>query len=119
MFTQPLAAKPDGGLWFERVALEAFGASHTRSRCCSRSLGRCLCAPEGLRCDRERVRTSPSRVAGSFKVSIEEMQSLSLIGEVRSATGDEIELRETDQDAFRAAGELGIDLNRWELDGID
>ena len=46
----------------------------------------------------------------SFKVLIKEMQSLCLNVEVRSAAGEEIELRETDEDVFRAAEELGIDL---------
>ena len=55
----------------------------------------------------------------SFKVLIKEMQSLSLNVEVRSATGDEIELRETDEDVFRAAEELGIDLSRREPAGAD
>ena len=47
----------------------------------------------------------------SFKVLIKEMQSLCLNVEVRSSTGEEIELRETDEDVFRAAEELGIDLS--------
>ncbi|HWL91266.1 MAG TPA: DNA-directed RNA polymerase subunit beta, partial [Actinomycetota bacterium] len=55
----------------------------------------------------------------SFKVLIKEMQSLSLNVEVRSASGDEIELRETDEDVFRAAEELGIDLSRREPAGAD
>ncbi len=46
----------------------------------------------------------------SFKVLIKEMQSLCLNVEVRSSSGEEIELRETDEDVFRAAEELGIDL---------
>ena len=37
---------------------------------------------------------------------IKEMQSLSLNVEVRSASGEEIEPRETDEDVFRAAEEL-------------
>jgi DNA-directed RNA polymerase subunit beta len=55
----------------------------------------------------------------SFKVLIKEMQSLCLNVEVRSATGEEIELRETDEDVFRAAEELGIDLSRREPAGAD
>ncbi len=43
----------------------------------------------------------------SFKVLIKEMQSLCLNVEVRSAEGEEIELKETDEDVFRAAEELG------------
>ncbi len=55
----------------------------------------------------------------SFKVLIKEMQSLCLNVEVRSATGEEIELKETDEDVFRAAEELGIDLSRREPAGAD
>jgi DNA-directed RNA polymerase subunit beta len=55
----------------------------------------------------------------SFKVLIKEMQSLSLNVEVRSSSGEEIELRETDEDVFRAAEELGIDLSRREPAGAD
>jgi DNA-directed RNA polymerase subunit beta len=55
----------------------------------------------------------------SFKVLIKEMQSLCLNVEVRSSTGEEIELRDTDEDVFRAAEELGIDLSRREPAGAD
>ncbi|MBA3620742.1 MAG: DNA-directed RNA polymerase subunit beta [Euzebyales bacterium] len=50
----------------------------------------------------------------SFKVLVKEMQSLCLNVEVLSAEGHEIEIREADEDAFRAAEELGIDLSRPE-----
>jgi DNA-directed RNA polymerase subunit beta len=55
----------------------------------------------------------------SFKVLIKEMQSLCLNVEVRSSSGEQIELRETDEDVFRAAEELGIDLSRREPAGAD
>jgi DNA-directed RNA polymerase subunit beta len=55
----------------------------------------------------------------SFKVLIKEMQSLALNVEVLSAEGKEIEMRETDEDVFRAAEELGIDLSRREPAGAD
>ena len=50
----------------------------------------------------------------SFKVLIKEMQSLCLNVEVLSTTGEEIEMRELDEDVFRTAEELGIDLSRPE-----
>jgi DNA-directed RNA polymerase subunit beta len=50
----------------------------------------------------------------SFKVLIKEMQALCLNVEVLSTTGEEIEMRELDEDVFRAAEELGIDLSRPE-----
>jgi len=48
----------------------------------------------------------------SFKVLIKEMQSLCLNVEVLNSDGSLIELRETDDDVYRAAEELGIDLSR-------
>ena len=50
----------------------------------------------------------------SFKVLVKEMQSLCLNVEVLSASGEEIEFRDSDEDAFRAAEELGINLSRPE-----
>ncbi|HWG74809.1 MAG TPA: DNA-directed RNA polymerase subunit beta [Acidimicrobiales bacterium] len=50
----------------------------------------------------------------SFKVLIKEMQSLCLNVEVLSQTGEEIEMRELDEDVFRTAEELGIDISRPE-----
>jgi len=50
----------------------------------------------------------------SFKVLIKEMQSLCLNVEVLSTTGEEIEMRELDEDIFRTTEELGIDLSRPE-----
>jgi DNA-directed RNA polymerase subunit beta len=50
----------------------------------------------------------------SFKVLIKEMQALCLNVEVLAHSGQEIEMRELDEDVFRAAEELGIDLSRPE-----
>ncbi len=50
----------------------------------------------------------------SFKVLIKEMQSLCLNVEVLSTTGEEIEMRDLDEDVFRTAEELGIDISRPE-----
>jgi DNA-directed RNA polymerase subunit beta len=55
----------------------------------------------------------------SFKVLIKEMQSLCLNVEVLSSDGVSIELRETDEDVFRAAEELGIDLSRREPSSVE
>ena len=52
----------------------------------------------------------------SFKVLVKEMQSLALNVEVLAADGQEIELRESEDDAFRAAESLGINLSRPERD---
>ncbi len=50
----------------------------------------------------------------SFKVLIKEMQSLCLNVEVLSTDGSEIEMRELDEEVFRTAEELGIDISRPE-----
>lgn len=50
----------------------------------------------------------------SFKVLIKEMQSLCLNVEVIGEDGREIEMRDFDEDVYRAAEELGIDLSRPE-----
>ena len=55
----------------------------------------------------------------SFKVLIKEMQSLCLNVVVSSADGSQVELKDTDEDFFRAAEELGIDLSRREPAGAD
>ncbi|MDR1294613.1 MAG: DNA-directed RNA polymerase subunit beta, partial [Bifidobacteriaceae bacterium] len=48
----------------------------------------------------------------SFKVLIKEMQSLCLNVEVLSTDGSPIEMRDSDDEVYRAAEELGIDLAR-------
>ena len=50
----------------------------------------------------------------SFKVLIKEMQALCLNTRVMNAAGDEVEIRELDEDAFRTTESLGIDLSRPE-----
>jgi DNA-directed RNA polymerase subunit beta len=55
----------------------------------------------------------------SFKVLMKEMQSLCLNVEVLSSDGLAIEMRETDEDVFRAAEELGIDLSRREPSSVE
>ncbi|PRX99965.1 DNA-directed RNA polymerase subunit beta [Allonocardiopsis opalescens] len=55
----------------------------------------------------------------SFKVLIKEMQSLCLNVEVLSSDGMSIEMRDSDEDVFRAAEELGIDLSRREPSSVE
>ena len=55
----------------------------------------------------------------SFKVLIKEMQSLCLNVEVLNSEGTSIELKESDEDVFRAAEELGIDLSRREPSSVE
>ncbi|MSW42747.1 MAG: DNA-directed RNA polymerase subunit beta, partial [Actinobacteria bacterium] len=55
----------------------------------------------------------------SFKVLIKEMQSLCLNVEVLSSEGLAIEMKDSDDEVFRAAEELGIDLSRREPSSVD
>ncbi len=55
----------------------------------------------------------------SFKVLVKEMQSLGLNVEVLSGDGKAIEMRDTDEDVFRTAEELGIDLSRREPSSVE
>jgi len=50
----------------------------------------------------------------SFKVLIKEMQALCLNVRVINAAGEEVQIRELDEDAFRTTESLGIDLSRPE-----
>ena len=50
----------------------------------------------------------------SFKVLIKEMQSLCLDVEVLDEAGQEVEIREINEDVYRTTEELGIDLSRPE-----
>ena len=53
----------------------------------------------------------------SFKVLVKEMQSLCLDVEIMTEDGKEIELKEEDEDIFKTAEELGLDLGSDE--GLD
>jgi DNA-directed RNA polymerase subunit beta len=53
-------------------------------------------------------------VPESFKVLMKEMQALCINVEVLADDGSEIEMRDLDEDVFRAAEELGIDISRPE-----
>jgi len=53
-------------------------------------------------------------VPESFKVLMKEMQALCINVEVLTEDGQEIEMRDLDDEVFRAAEELGIDISRPE-----
>jgi len=60
----------------------------------------------------------------SFKVLVKEMQSLCLDVEILGESGEEIELREEDEDIFKTAEELGLNLGvedegTPEIDTVD
>ncbi|MEI2811845.1 MAG: DNA-directed RNA polymerase subunit beta [Nocardioides sp.] len=60
-----------------------------------------------------------SGIPESFKVLVKEMQSLCLNVEVLSADGTAIEMKDAEEDVFRAAEELGIDLSRREPSSVE
>ncbi|HKY17171.1 MAG TPA: DNA-directed RNA polymerase subunit beta, partial [Microthrixaceae bacterium] len=115
---QPLGGKAQfGGQRFGEMevwALEAYGAAY------------CLQELLTIKSDDTlgRVKVYEAIVKGenipepgipeSFKVLIKEMQALCLNVEVLSDLGQKIEMRELDEDSFRVAEELGIDLSRPE-----
>ncbi|MDE0927660.1 MAG: DNA-directed RNA polymerase subunit beta [Acidimicrobiales bacterium] len=115
---QPLGGKAQfGGQRFGEMevwALEAYGAAY------------CLQELLTIKSDDVlgRVRVYEAIVKGeniptpgipeSFKVLIKEMQSLCLDVEVLDEAGHEVEMRELDDDVYRATEDLGIDLSRPE-----
>ncbi len=60
-----------------------------------------------------------SGIPESFKVLVKEMQSLCLNVEVLSQDGSAIEMKDSEEDVFRAAEELGIDLSRREPSSVE
>jgi DNA-directed RNA polymerase subunit beta len=115
---QPLGGKAQfGGQRFGEMevwALQAYGASYALQELLTIKSDDVL----------GRVRVYEAIVKGenipepgipeSFKVLVKEMQSLSLNVEVLSGDGSVIELRDTAEEVFRTAEELGIDLSRRE-----
>ncbi|MGA8112925.1 MAG: DNA-directed RNA polymerase subunit beta [Actinocatenispora sp.] len=55
----------------------------------------------------------------SFKVLLKELQSLCLNVEVLSSDGVTLEMKDNDDEVFRAAEELGIDLSRHEPSSVE
>ncbi len=55
----------------------------------------------------------------SFKVLIKEMQSLCLNVEVLSSDGGQVEMRDSEDEVYRATEELGIDLSYREAQTVE
>jgi DNA-directed RNA polymerase subunit beta len=115
---QPLGGKAQfGGQRFGEMevwALEAYGAAYALQELLTiksdDTLGRVKVYEAIVKGDN----IPEPGIPESFKVLVKEMQALSLNVEVLNAAGDQIELRESEDDAFRAAEALGIDLSRPE-----
>ncbi len=120
---QPLGGKAQfGGQRFGEMevwALEAYGASYALQELLTIKSDDVLGRVKVYEAIVKGENIPEPGIPESFKVLIKEMQSLCLNVEVRSAEGEQIELRETDEDVFRAAEELGIDLSRREPAGAD
>jgi DNA-directed RNA polymerase subunit beta len=120
---QPLGGKAQfGGQRFGEMevwALEAYGASYALQELLTiksdDTVGRVKVYEAIVKGDN----IPEPGIPESFKVLIKEMQALSLNVEVLNAEGAEIELRDTEDDAFRAAEALGIDLSRPERPTAD
>ena len=120
---QPLGGKAQfGGQRFGEMevrALEAYGAAYALQELLT------------IKSDdvRGRVKVYEAIVKGenipepgipeSFKVLMKEMQSLCLNVEVLSSDGMAIELKESDDEVFRTAEDLGIDLSRQEPASVE
>ncbi|KGF19531.1 DNA-directed RNA polymerase subunit beta [Pseudoglutamicibacter albus] len=120
---QPLGGKAQfGGQRFGEMevwALEAYGAAYTLQELLT------------VKSDdiHGRVKVYEAIVKGdnipapgvpeSFKVLLKEMQSLCLNVEVLSTDGETIEMRDADEEVFRAAEELGINLSNVEPSSVD
>jgi DNA-directed RNA polymerase subunit beta len=115
---QPLGGKAQfGGQRFGEMevwALEAYGASYALQELLTVKSDDVLGRVKVYEAIVKGENIPEPGIPESFKVLVKEMQSLCLNVEVLSAEGQEIEFRESDDDAFRAAEELGIDLSRPE-----
>ncbi len=120
---QPLGGKAQfGGQRFGEMevwALEAYGAAYTLQELLT------------VKSDdiHGRVKVYEAIVKGenipapgvpeSFKVLLKEMQSLCLNVEVLSTEGEKLDMRDADEEVFRAAEELGINLSNVEPSSVD
>ncbi len=111
---QPLGGKAQfGGQRFGEMevwALEAYGAAYTLQELLTVKsddvMGRVKVYEAIVKGDN----IPEPGIPESFKVLVKEMQALCLNVEVLSETGEEIEIKETDEDLLRTAEDLGIDL---------
>ncbi|MFE0148584.1 DNA-directed RNA polymerase subunit beta [Nonomuraea sp. NPDC059007] len=118
---QPLGGKAQfGGQRFGEMevwALEAYGAAYALQELLTIKSDDVLGRVKVYEAIVKGENVPEPGIPESFKVLIKEMQSLCLNVEVLSSDGMSIELRDTDEDVFRAAEELGIDLARRPNEG--
>ncbi len=115
---QPLGGKAQfGGQRFGEMevwALEAFGAAYALQELLTIKSDDVLGRVKVYEAIVKGENIPEPGIPESFKVLIKEMQSLCLDVEVLANDGSEIELHELDEDVFRTAEELGIDISRPE-----
>jgi DNA-directed RNA polymerase subunit beta len=120
---QPLGGKAQfGGQRFGEMevwALEAYGASYALQELLTIKSDDVLGRVKVYEAIVKGENIPEPGIPESFKVLIKEMQSLCLNVEVLSSDGMSVELRDTDEDVFRAAEELGIDLSRREPSSVE
>ena len=112
---QPLGGKAQfGGQRFGEMevwALEAYGAAYTLQELLTIKSDDVLGRVKVYEAIVKGENIPEPGIPESFKVLIKEMQSLCLNVEVLSSEGVAIEMRDTDEEVFRAAEELGINLS--------
>jgi len=121
---QPLGGKAQfGGQRFGEMevwALEAYGAAYALQELLTIKSDDILGRVKVYEAIVKGENIQEPGIPESFKVLIKEMQSLCLNVEVLSADGSVVNLRDTDDEVFRAAEELGINIStRFESSSID
>jgi len=121
---QPLGGKAQfGGQRFGEMevwALEAYGAAYALQELLTIKSDDILGRVKVYEAIVKGENIQEPGIPESFKVLMKEMQSLCLNVEVLSADGTAVNLRDTDDEAFRAAEELGINISsRFEAASID
>ncbi|PQM59050.1 MAG: DNA-directed RNA polymerase subunit beta [Actinomycetales bacterium] len=120
---QPLGGKAQfGGQRFGEMevwALEAYGASYALQELLTIKSDDVLGRVKLYEAIVKGENIPEPGIPESFKVLVKEMQSLCLNVEVLSSDGVAIEMKDSDDDVFRAAEELGIDLSRREPSSVE
>ncbi|MGL4241367.1 MAG: hypothetical protein ACRCTI_09690, partial [Beijerinckiaceae bacterium] len=121
---QPLGGKAQfGGQRFGEMevwALEAYGAAYALQELLTIKSDDILGRVKVYEAIVKGENIQEPGIPESFKVLIKEMQSLCLNVEVLAADGTPVSLRDTDDEVFRAAEELGINISsRFESSSID
>lgn len=120
---QPLGGKAQfGGQRFGEMevwALEAYGAAYTLQELLTIKSDDVLGRVKVYEAIVKGENIPEPGIPESFKVLVKEMQSLCLNVEVLNNQGIAIEMRDTDEEVFRTAEELGINLSRVEPSSVE